>query len=586
MFPLISRMLARIARAFNNISFRRKLSITFGLVTIIPLLSFVYYSYTTIRTEVTTQTYQSAHQSLKQLNTNIDNIFNNLRITSSSLYLNAKLNEYLARDYSYSSDFLEAYDYIEGIVKSTLTANPAISSIEFYIYNKTMPVDQMIVHRIEDSIAGTERYTRMLQTYGNIVVNLEEADDTHYITLDRLLNINNHKDPVGILTIRIDETTLSSLMNPIPNLLLLSNEEGLIVSSNDSSLIGTSFSALFPGWTTSSLPSRFDMTINGEKMLVVNDLLQNGWAMSTVIPYSEFTSHIRQSTERILLFAIVSILLATLFIYVFSRLLTKRMENLLNLIRQVSRGNWNIRNSNREKDEIGQVTFAFTQMTSRLQELAAEVFRKDLLKKEAELNMLQAQINPHFLYNSLASISTLAIRRGDSEVNNMVMHLSRFYQLTLSKGKNILTLEEELQLTNSYLAIQQIRFKDLVKVHMQIDPDVRSSSVLKLSFQPFIENCYNHAIWDDNQHINIILKAYQKSGFLYLEIIDDGMGIPRKVMDEVRDYPEASIFSRGYGIRNVEERIKVTFGASYGIRFFSKLGIGTKVQMRFPFTKT
>lgn len=245
------------------------------------------------------------------------------------------------------------------------------------------------------------------------------------------------------------------------------------------------------------------------------------------------------------------------------------------MIRRVEKEDFNVNMKSLGHDEIGQLGFAFNKMAKRINKLITEVYKKEIDKKEAEMNVLQAQINPHFLYNTLASISSLAIQNGDMRINKMVADLAKFYRISLNNGKNVLSIHEEITLTRYYIAIQQVRFAGLLRVHYNIEETVLPCPIVKLSLQPLVENCINHAIWDDKQGINIVIKAYRDGQDIVLKVIDDGMGIPS---DELKEDFKMS----GYGVQNIDHRIKLTFGNDYGVTFFSKLGIGTAVQIRIP----
>ncbi|UOK61258.1 sensor histidine kinase [Paenibacillus sp. OVF10] len=229
-------------------------------------------------------------------------------------------------------------------------------------------------------------------------------------------------------------------------------------------------------------------------------------------------------------------------------------------------------------DEIGQLHFAFEQMTTRLKSLVTEVYQKELQSKEAELDLLQAQINPHFLYNTLGSISSLAVKHQDPQIQDMVLHLAKFYRISLNKGKSILTINEELKLTKSYNAIQLIRFKGKLNIIYTIDQSILPYSTVKLALQPFVENAVIHALWNQDRPLNIHIKGVIANNSIILSVIDDGMGMRREKLEALFEEKEG----RGYGISNVDRRIKLKFGEYYGVKVYSKLGMGTTVQIRLP----
>ena len=164
------------------------------------------------------------------------------------------------------------------------------------------------------------------------------------------------------------------------------------------------------------------------------------------------------------------------------------------------------------------------------------------------------------------------------QVYQMVNHLSKYYRISLNKGKRIILIEQEINLVKNYISIQQIRFKEMLRMHYDLDEDLFSLSTIKLIVQPFVENCINHAVWSESG-INIIIKLKSEGDDVLIQIIDDGQGMI--AADLERALNKTSNLS-GYGISNVDERIKLTYGERYGVDIFSRLGIGTSVTIRIP----
>lgn len=199
------------------------------------------------------------------------------------------------------------------------------------------------------------------------------------------------------------------------------------------------------------------------------------------------------------------------------------------------------------------------------------------------MDSLQAQITPHFLYNTLASISALAVTNNNMQGHLMADDLAKFYRISLNKGKKRITIEQEIMLTRHYLSIQKTRFEGLFTVHYSLDESLLRFTTVKLILQPFIENCINHAIWDDESGITIIIRLMPDGDDLVFSVIDDGMGMPAHVLQRLAEKTDQPA---GYGIYNVDKRIKLAYGGRYGVDIYSRLGIGTAVTIRLPKTVT
>jgi two-component system sensor histidine kinase YesM len=570
---------------FLNLSMRDKMFVLFLLVSILPLLSFVYYSYHSVKTQLVKQTYANMRLMTSQIGSNLENKLNNYTKLSASLYLDSTLQEYLVKSYGDNADYLDAYRYIDNVMNNALTNNPEVDAITIYSTNENMPLDDLFIKPLDDLIREKPWFDKVKRTYGNVIFTVTPAVPANapfqaeppMFTLVRYLNYNSLNFPYGILTIDVKEEDLYSLMAKEDDNrdIFIVDEHGTIVSNKDKNLLNTPIEALL------SMPKegsdQFETVYKGERVLVVSTTIRNGWKAVSIVPYSGFIRDARASSNRVLLIASICIVLCVVLIYLVARLSTKRIESLLKNIRRLEREDFDLPSVPMGHDEIGQMSFALSKMALRFKNLINEVYKKELSKKEAEMSMLQAQINPHFLYNTLASISALAMKHNDPQIQDMVSHLAKFYRVSLNKGKTIITLSEELRLTRSYVAIQQIRYGEMLRVQYDIDETALVHHSVKLMLQPFVENAIHHAFWDEDLGITIVIRCYREADDIWLEVVDDGMGMAPDALDKV-----VSVQDAGYGIRNVNERIKLAFGDDYGVAIFSRLGIGTQVRIRLP----
>ncbi|MBB6671313.1 cache domain-containing sensor histidine kinase [Cohnella nanjingensis] len=577
----------RLTDPYLNLSMRGKLFILFLLVSILPLVFFVYYSYVSVKDQLIRQTYTSMSLATSQISSNLQNKLNNYNKISASLYLDATLQQYLIRSYDGSSDYLDAYRYIDNVMNNVMTTNPEVNGVVIYSTNPHMPLDDTFIKRLDDAIREKPWFDLVQKTYGNVIFTITPAQPAEpprkatppMFTLVRFLNYNSLNFPYGILTIDVKESDLYALMGKEDQNkdIFIVNENGVIVSCKNKDLLNTRLGVLLPDDFKAGRSGKYQSLYQGEKVLVVYDTTPNGWKTVSIVPYSGFTQSARTSANRILVIASFCIALCIVLIYLVARLSTKRIESLLKTIRRLEREDFDLEMIPMGHDEIGQMSFALRKMGQRFKNLINEVYKKEIAKQEADMNTLQAQINPHFLYNTLASISALAMKHRDPKIKDMVAHLAKFYRISLNQGKSLISLNEELKLTRYYLSIQQIRYEDLLHLHFQIDESVLVHHTIKLTLQPFVENCIHHAVWDDERGLNIVIRAYREGEDILLDVVDDGMGMTRERLERIRAGDAV-----GYGIGNVDGRIKLAFGEAYGVSYYSRLGIGTMVRIRLP----
>lgn len=234
--------------------------------------------------------------------------------------------------------------------------------------------------------------------------------------------------------------------------------------------------------------------------------------------------------------------------------------------------------------EVVQLSKRFNFMLHRIRQLMDQIIHEQEAKRKSELDVLQSQINPHFLYNTLNSVVRLAEKGKKEEIVATITSLSKFFRISLSKGKNIITLEEELEHVRHYLIIQKIRFKNKFNYAIECEQEALSCMTLKLILQPIVENAIHHGIEKMSDEGFIRIAACIKEERLVIQVSDNGLGMSRQVMEQLLSGGIRSGGS-GVGVKNVNERIRLYYGKAYGLRFESELEEGTTVTIMLPVEK-
>ncbi|WP_426640497.1 cache domain-containing sensor histidine kinase [Paenibacillus illinoisensis] len=547
------------------------------------MMLLVYFSFELTKSKLTEQLYINMMNSTAQITKNLENKLDSYEHISASIYLDNRLANYLTTEYQDDPSYLDVYNYIGNRIDTIMAAYPDFDSAFIYSDNPSLPKDNYYIKPITPEVEETELVQKLKQSYGNIIhlSSPQTADGPAMFTLARLLNNNSNQYPYGMLVFQISESVIYSLMEKEAGGkdIFIMNDQGVILSSADKKLINTRLPELLDQQFDDSLSGRFDTTYQGVKALAVYNTLKNGWKTVSIFPYESIIKDAKSLSQLMIKVSLAFIGVALLLIYITASLFSKRIRTLIRMIRRIERGDFTPTHEEQlGSDEIGQLHFAFQQMTIRLRSLITEVYQKELQSKEAELDLLQAQINPHFLYNTLGSISSLAIKHQDPQIQEMVLNLAKFYRISLNKGKSVLTINEELKLTQSYNAIQLIRFKGQLNFIYTIDQAILPYSTVKLALQPFVENAIIHAVWNQERPLNIHIKGGIENDSIILSVMDDGMGMSREtLLSLLEDKP-----GRGYGISNVDRRIKLKFGENYGVHVYSRLGAGTTVQIILP----
>jgi len=242
-------------------------------------------------------------------------------------------------------------------------------------------------------------------------------------------------------------------------------------------------------------------------------------------------------------------------------------------------------------DEITELGMSFNIMIGKIRELLDSKIKEQENLKKAEFRTLQAQINPHFLYNTLDTIIWMAESKKTDQVIEIVRALSKFFRITLSKGKDWITIREEVERTESYLVIQKMRYRDILDYRIEVDEDILDGTILKLTLQPLVENALYHGIKSKRGGGTIIVRAQRMNGDqALLEVEDDGVGFTSYKLGQVQskmndDTGEIKLKETGFGLENVNKRIKLYYGKEYGLAIKSEYQGGTQVKLAIPLKK-
>ena len=234
--------------------------------------------------------------------------------------------------------------------------------------------------------------------------------------------------------------------------------------------------------------------------------------------------------------------------------------------------------------EIQHLSRSVRSMVSTMRHLMDDIIRQEGQKRRGELEVLQSQINPHFLYNTLDSVIWMVEAEQRAEAIQMVTSLARFFRISLSKGKSVIPLSDELDHARHYMNIQQIRFKNRFTTRIEARPGTEELYTLKLIVQPILENAIYHGMASAEDDGLIQVTAWREEDSLVIDVADNGLGMRPEVaaalLDE--DRPEVRTSGSGIGLRNVHRRIRLTFGPEYGLTIFSEPDEGTLVRIRLP----
>jgi len=328
----------------------------------------------------------------------------------------------------------------------------------------------------------------------------------------------------------------------------------------------------------------------GTKMMVVYDTLDtNGWKLAAVFPENELINTIGFIKYATVIIMVVLIFVSVILSNMLARIVTEPLSELTNKVKKVEEGNLDVVFDVYAENEVGKLGKGITKMMERVKGLIEQVEFESNQKRQAEFAALQAQIKPHFLYNTLYAIKQLCRMNEVEDAEVMVSALAAFFRISVSKGEEIITVKDEISHVENYLIIQHMRYKDKISYSIDVDQDLYSYTVVKLMLQPIVENAIYHGINNKRGMGTINIKGYIEGEDLIFEVKDDGIGITPEKINEITNLlqsREKNSASLGMGLFNVHERIRIMFGLEYGIKIESRYQAGTTVYIRVPAIKT
>ena len=320
-----------------------------------------------------------------------------------------------------------------------------------------------------------------------------------------------------------------------------------------------------------------------KRLITVKTLGYTGWKIIGVTPINETFANSTQITLFILFvifLAIILLVFANMFI---SAKIANPIKALENSVKELENGSQNVDIAIGGSHEIQHLGKTIKSMVKQMHKLMGDIVYEQELKRQRELDALQAQINPHFLYNTLDSIVWMVENERYNEAITMVTSLAGFFRIGLNKGKNIITIKDELKHAENYITIQHMRFKDKFTFKINADENVLNFATIKLIIQPLIENAVYHGMEFMDGDGEIIVNAYKKDNELYIDVIDNGMGIPPEIVDKLLTHESRSKGKgSGVGLKNVQERIQLYFGKEYGLSILSEPDEGTLIRIHLP----
>ncbi|MDF2921871.1 MAG: hypothetical protein K0R57_785 [Paenibacillaceae bacterium] len=318
-------------------------------------------------------------------------------------------------------------------------------------------------------------------------------------------------------------------------------------------------------------------------LFVFHELSGVDWITIGAVPVNEMLRDKERIIQGIWYFIVIILLLSIGVTWGLSYSITKPIRRLTGVMKDVKAGNLDVKAEVQNRDEIGMLSHAFNAMLSRISELLMQLKESHKKEKEAELRALQANINPHFLYNTLESVIWLAEDGDYEEITEIISKLGKYYRLSLSSGMDVVPLQAELEHAEHYLAIERIRHGDRFTYEIAVPDSLHALTCPKLILQPLVENALHHGILQMSNKGHIEINGRMEGDVVVLTVSDNGKGIPAERLKAIKDLfrsGRSAELTASYGIKNVNGRLQLKYGMDCGLYYTSAAGEGTLVEVR------
>lgn len=457
--------------------------------------------------------------------------------------------------------------------------NGNIRSIHLYCNNAAIYTKEgVILHPISDA-QGEPWYRPVRELQG--VPMWYAGPDGEIFCVCALMDLYSQDGFLGVLRINLDTAQLLRMLQSVNE--TSQGETALITPGGELVLCSGRDPAFLEEYLAQGTPKAFSEEIlsaarHQRKILVSK--LSNEWKLVSTVSEEIFEPDRLSLGAAAVGLAAGAMLLGAVFVHFSVKRLTDRIDSMSRFMERVQ-----IHSPDRLReegsDELTSLQRSFNRMLAAVRESAQATELAIHQKNEADYNILQEQINPHFLYNCLDSINWMALERGSGEISRMARLLGKFYRLSLSGGRQTVSLENEVEHSKIYVEIMQIRFDGQIRVRYQVEEAALALQVPKLILQPLLENAIQHGIsCRECQEGTIRVRVFTRDGFLILEVTDTGAGMDREALAALLASLASPQGRTGYGMRNVDRRIRYAFGEGSGLRVRSIAGRGTKVEIR------
>lgn len=587
-----------------KLSLRTKMLITHLILSIIPALLITAFSYKQLVAVTTNTTLHSLNTLADQTRTNIGTSIDQLRSLVNNISDNQFFSYYIRSSrpaqYIGGNSFGSNLHELENII-ATCEDNSLVSSVRIYLddehYEALRAHSRSTVYETLSSARGTYWHGIFSSTDDNLLLcppmylsPSEISEKGTHAIIRRLSGVSSEV----YVAIYFNQSSIQPiLLQDLPynnSVIYITNSRNEIVASTNKTISGTYYIPY--NEITTRIPSSTQLEklqFAGENVYCgYKSIPDTDWIMVSAVPESNLTSEGQRLVQNFLFLYAFVLIVCVLISQGLSGSVTRRISAVAKKMQQVRSSSLPLPMEDPDgTDEICSLIDSYNYMSSELNRLINEQQQTANELRQSEFRALQAQINPHFLYNTLDMINWMARSGETTQVSEAVSLLSRFYRITLSGGSSFITVSEELEHVSLYVQLQNMRFNGKIHFFVDVPDEMLDYQMPKLIFQPIVENSILHGILEKNvKEGNIVIMGWMEADTLVFVISDDGVGIPPEKLASILIGNGTSTHGSNIAVSNTHKRIQLCYGSRYGLHYRSTVGSETEVEIRIPADST
>jgi two-component system sensor histidine kinase YesM len=583
-----------VLHAFQFKSIHTKFALAFSCLILCTTVILSYSAYRLSTVAVTDASLSYTNQLIEQVNKNIQTYIGNMESISTLSLSNTDLKQYLSLKNPQEAEAQLLERQISSYFSTIVASRNDIASIVFIGSNGAVVSDRVTPQfKPYAELISQEWYTRASRSKGDIVISSSHVQHVYKDEYKWVVSISKQMpnpqtgDASGVLLVDLNFNLINDLCNQIQlgqrGYVFILDQSGDLIYHPQQQLLYSGLKSEDIRALMQAQDSTFETVASEENKIYTVRTTSFGWKMIGVTYAGDLSGNKKEMQLTSVMWGGIALIIGLAISIWLSVTLTKPIKQLEVHMKQVEKGNFDIRVDVEGANEISKLSRTFNLMISKIKELMNQTVLDQEIKRISELKALQAQIQPHFLYNTLDSIIWMAEMGKVDDVVTMTSALSKLLRSSISKGEELIPISVELAHIENYLTIQNIRYRNKFTYAIEVEADLLDDRILKIVLQPLVENAIYHGMKHLPESGHIRITGRKRDGVIELKVMDNGVGMSEEQLKalKLRTTHQAQS-GKGFGLHNVNHRIQLYFGEGYGLQFESELEEGTTITITIP----